>query len=119
MNAIAINGVEYPWIFGRRNLARLMKKYKVQRLIEVEKAVSSIDIDDVPDILLWGFENAAKLEGEECPVTKEDCDNALDRDMALMMDVINLISSEISRGRPAEDEGEEEGEDKKKPAFKP
>ena len=119
MNTIQIKGVEYSFIFGRRNLARLMKKYKVTKLMEIERAVASIEIDDVPDLLLWGIQNAAKLESEECNVTKEDCEDALDRDMGIMMDVINFISSEISRSREPEEDEEEAEEDKKKPMFKP
>lgn len=101
MKRIEINGEEYPVRMTFRILTHFGKKYKMQKLSQLQ-SVLDIDVEDMPDLMLRCVKAGCKYEEEECNLTKEQILDALDEDFSLIERFMTAMSSSMVRnGQPA------------------
>lgn len=108
---ISINKKDYPVKFGFASLKKIMGKYNLTRLVELEALVNTIAIDDLPWILCLGINNGCKIMKEE-PIDLELIKLAFEEDISLMTKTMEAFSDNLSGS------GEKE-EVKKKLTHKP
>lgn len=98
-------------------MRKLGKKYKLPKVVQAEKLIGAIEWDDLDWIVESGLNIAAKIEGIDAPLTKDQISLCIEQQIDVMPQVLNILSRQLSP-----DEGEEEEEAEKKiepgPAFK-
>jgi len=108
---ISINGKSYPVKFGFASLKKIMGKYNLTRLVEVEALINTIAIDDLPWILNVGVQNGCKITKDE-PISLEEIRLAFEEDISLMTKTMEAFSDNLSGN-------DEKEEPKKKLTHKP
>lgn len=116
MRIIEINGQQYPVKFGLTALKKMLAKYKLSKLVDVEKLMADIEPGYLPTALKLGIDNGCRIEGTE-PPTQEAINEAFDNDLSLVTVTIDLLSKDLT-GEPEQAPDEKKDEAEPGPVYK-
>ena len=106
MNTLTIGGKKYPVKFGATALGKIQDLVGAETLQELDK-IQHLNPGKWAEFLMAGLDTGAKIKGKEAP-PMEDVVLALDMDMSLFLDAIEVFNDDIQTFAP-KNEKEPEG----------
>jgi len=116
MTHLKIGGKDYPFKFTWSKLLQLAKMHKVENVTDLDKIMTGMKLERLPDIVLLGLEGGAKVNGEECPFMAGNFSEEFEADQSLVGRSMAAITEDLTKA--FEMPGDEAGEDSE-PTGKP
>lgn len=102
MNTLTIGGKKYPVKFGATALGEIQELLGAETLEELNK-IQNLNAGKWAEFLMSGLKTGARIRDKEAPAI-EDVRLALDKDMSLFLQAVEIFSEDIQAFAPKEEE---------------